>query len=164
MPYIPKHQRAFLDPLIDALARKIAVGKNAARKGFAGFVNYAVTRLLLKLLGVTDLSWRPPHGTYDYDKINEAIGVLECCKLELYRRLAAPYENEKIADNGEVIEPPPYCSACGNSGMVQSGPCPSCERGTHKTPVEKCRHLRCAAVRRFHQMCWMCLDCREIMP
>jgi hypothetical protein len=34
--------------------------------------------------------------------VNEAIGVLECAKLELYRRVAAPYEDEKIAESGDV--------------------------------------------------------------
>jgi hypothetical protein len=30
------------------------------------------------------------------------IGALECCKLELYRMMAAPYEDDKIAENGGV--------------------------------------------------------------
>jgi hypothetical protein len=38
----------------------------------------------------------------NYLIINEVIGVLECAKLELYRRIAAPYEDEKLADNGDV--------------------------------------------------------------
>jgi len=29
-------------------------------------------------------------------------GVLECAKLELYRRIAAPYEDTKIEENGDV--------------------------------------------------------------
>lgn len=37
-----------------------------------------------------------------YQTINEIVGVLECCKLEFYRRLAAPYEDEKIKENGDV--------------------------------------------------------------
>jgi hypothetical protein len=37
-----------------------------------------------------------------YAEINEVVGVLECCKLELYRRLAAPYEDTKIKENGDV--------------------------------------------------------------
>ena len=37
-----------------------------------------------------------------YSKINALIGVLECAKLELYRRVAAPYENDKIDENGDV--------------------------------------------------------------
>jgi hypothetical protein len=34
--------------------------------------------------------------------LNEVVGALECAKLELYRRVAAPYEDEKIAENGDV--------------------------------------------------------------
>lgn len=32
----------------------------------------------------------------------EAIAALECTKLELARRRLAPYENQKLADNGDV--------------------------------------------------------------
>jgi hypothetical protein len=32
----------------------------------------------------------------------EAIGALECCKLEFYRRVAVPYEDRKIKSNGDV--------------------------------------------------------------
>ncbi len=39
-----------------------------------------------------------------YASINAAIGVLECAKLELYRRIAAPYEDKKIEQNGDVYE------------------------------------------------------------
>ena len=38
----------------------------------------------------------------EYARINELIGVLECAKLELYRRIAVPYEDTKIAENGDV--------------------------------------------------------------
>lgn len=41
------------------------------------------------------------HGL-SYGTINEVIGVLECAKLELYRRIAAPYEDKKREENGEV--------------------------------------------------------------
>ena len=34
--------------------------------------------------------------------MNEAIGVLECAKLELYQRVIADYENEKMRVNGDV--------------------------------------------------------------
>lgn len=37
-----------------------------------------------------------------YAIINEMIGALECAKLELYRRIAAPYEDTKIQENGDV--------------------------------------------------------------
>jgi hypothetical protein len=38
-----------------------------------------------------------------YAAINDVIGVLECLKLEVYRRIAAGYEDEKSRLNGEVF-------------------------------------------------------------
>lgn len=38
----------------------------------------------------------------NYQRINNLIGALECAKLELYRVIAAPYENTKISENGHV--------------------------------------------------------------
>jgi len=38
----------------------------------------------------------------NYRNINELVGVFECAKLELYRRVASPYEDEKIQSNGDV--------------------------------------------------------------
>lgn len=58
-----------------------------------GELNYAITYIIdyyLKQKGIS------------YTNINEVIGVLECAKLELYRRIAAPYEENKILENGDV--------------------------------------------------------------
>lgn len=38
----------------------------------------------------------------NYQAFNDVIGALEGCKLELYRRLVAPYEDTKIEENGDV--------------------------------------------------------------
>lgn len=38
----------------------------------------------------------------NYANLNSVIGVLECAKLELYRRIVAPYEDTKIEMNGDV--------------------------------------------------------------
>lgn len=56
-------------------------------------LNYCISTLLSKSLAA--------QGT-NYRKINELIGVLECAKLELYRRVASPYEDEKKDSNGDV--------------------------------------------------------------
>ena len=37
-----------------------------------------------------------------YFYLNRAMGVLECIKQEFYRRVAAPYEDIKIVENGDV--------------------------------------------------------------
>lgn len=59
----------------------------------AGELNYLVTRLCDAFLMKTGLS---------YKNINQAIGALECAKLELYRRIASPYEDKKSRENGDV--------------------------------------------------------------
>lgn len=43
------------------------------------------------------------HGL-SYARVNEVIGALECCKLELYRRIVAPYEDKKVVENGDVYD------------------------------------------------------------
>jgi hypothetical protein len=37
-----------------------------------------------------------------YQSINDVLGALEGAKLEFYRRIAAPYEDTKIQENGDV--------------------------------------------------------------
>jgi hypothetical protein len=41
-------------------------------------------------------------GSTGYQHINDIIGALEGAKLEFYRRVAAPYEDTKITENGDV--------------------------------------------------------------
>jgi len=59
----------------------------------AGELNYLVTHLCDSFLMETGLS---------YKNINQAIGALECAKLELYRKIASPYEDRKEIENGPV--------------------------------------------------------------
>lgn len=56
-----------------------------------GDLNYIFTRLLLN----TKPSCYADH--------NRNMGVLESCKHEYYRRHVAPYEDEKIKENGDVV-------------------------------------------------------------
>lgn len=39
---------------------------------------------------------------YRTRQLRDAVGALECCKLEFYRRVAVPYEDRKIKSNGDV--------------------------------------------------------------
>lgn len=59
----------------------------------AGEFNFIVTSLIDDYLENHGLS---------YDTINTIIGAMECAKLELYRRIAVPYENIKIKENGDA--------------------------------------------------------------
>jgi len=87
-------------PYITPQARERLDSGNAP--GNAGELNYAITRLVDAYL-VTAAS---EAGRRRYAHLNEAIGVLECAKLELYRRVAAPYEDAKMADSGDVYTVP----------------------------------------------------------
>lgn len=58
-----------------------------------GELNFLLTSIVSEYLMDEGLS---------YGAVNEVIGVLECVKLELYRRVAAPYENNKKEINGDV--------------------------------------------------------------
>ena len=40
----------------------------------------------------------------NYATINDIVGALEGAKLEFYRRIAVPYEDKKILENGDVYE------------------------------------------------------------
>ena len=86
MPYIKQEQREQLDSYIDSLLN------NLPDEQFAGNFNYIITRLADGLL----------QRQKNYARINEIIGTLECAKLELYRRVAGPYEDTKITENGDV--------------------------------------------------------------
>ena len=59
----------------------------------AGELNYQITKLdheYINRLGVS------------YQTFNDVIGALEGCKMELYRKVIAPYEDIKQAENGSV--------------------------------------------------------------
>lgn len=83
-------------PYVDRSARERLAG--GAPPENVGELNYLVTRLVDRYLAA--------RGGIRYSHLNEAIGVLECAKLELYRRLAAPYEDAKCAESGDVYESP----------------------------------------------------------
>lgn len=91
MPYITKEQREQLDPSIELLFSELDYMGDS--KNLAGLMNYSISALISKLLDTKGLN---------YHNINELIGMLECAKLELYRRVASPYEDEKIKSNGDV--------------------------------------------------------------
>ena len=87
MPYIPKEERKELDEIAGALTTNLRNGN------FRGKLNYFISSVAQGLIEANGVS---------YSFINDFIGVLECCKLELYRRVASPYEYRKIEENGDV--------------------------------------------------------------
>ena len=63
----------------------------------SGELNYAFTREILRYIDVQGL---------DYSIINDIVGALEGAKAEFQRRVVAPYEDRKIAQNGDVYHAP----------------------------------------------------------
>jgi hypothetical protein len=59
---------------------------------FPGDLNYVITKIVRDYLG----------NVPTYADFTAAIGVLESAKLELYRRMIAPYEDQKLKENGDV--------------------------------------------------------------
>lgn len=80
MPYIKQGGRSEID-------------RRARMAATSGELNYAITKLCKY--------WFQYHGE-DYQAINDVLGALEGAKLEFYRRVAVPFEEKKIKENGDV--------------------------------------------------------------
>lgn len=80
MPYIPDDQRHIIDATTP------------------GQLNYKVTCDVLRYLRFRE----GVDGRLTYAAFNDAVGALECAKLELYRRLGGPLEEDAIARNGDL--------------------------------------------------------------
>jgi len=78
MPYIKKEERK----------RVLMRGAQTP-----GELNYLFTYWIKKYISDNGKS---------YQTFNDIIGALEGCKLEIYRRDIAPYEDAKINENGDV--------------------------------------------------------------
>jgi len=97
MPYIAPKDREKLDGLIDQLADQIVVEAKEYNydAAFAGLLNYACTRLALKLV-------RLQFGKIRYWTIATVTGVFKNIADEFYRRVGVPYEDKQINKNGDV--------------------------------------------------------------
>lgn len=80
MPYVTKEERELL--LRDLIGAESA-----------GQLNYLFTSEIQSYIQTKGLS---------YQTLNDIIGALEGAKLELYRRVAANYEDRKRNENGDV--------------------------------------------------------------
>lgn len=92
MPYIKQEYRHNLNKLAEDVVTELIKLNNDESTEYAGNFNFFVSSVINKLL----------YKNLSYSMINELIGALECTKLELYRRMASPYEDKKSKDNGEV--------------------------------------------------------------
>jgi hypothetical protein len=88
MPYIKKENRTILKSVTTALENNPPTT--------AGELNYILT--------MTCFAFLKKNLLINYQSYNDVIGALESCKLEMYRRSVAPYEDIKISENGDVYE------------------------------------------------------------
>ncbi|MEO1384975.1 MAG: hypothetical protein AAFV78_17260 [Bacteroidota bacterium] len=100
MPYIPQSQRQEIDPAIDQLIEQmvsLVKKQDQAERIFPGVLNYVCTRIAL---GVA----KGVFGRMRYFLLASLAGVFSNISSELYRRVAAPYEDEKIISDGDLDE------------------------------------------------------------
>ena len=86
MPYIKENKREKFDEGLSLIFESLDFDN------YEGELNYIIACMSSYLLV----------GATNYQRINGLIGALECAKLELYRRVAVPYEDQKIKENGDV--------------------------------------------------------------
>ena len=87
MPYIAAEDRPQYDKVLEELTTLL---KANPPESIDGDLNYVVTKIIKNIYPLR------------YYHINKAMGVLECIQHEFYRRVAAPYEDTKIEQNGDV--------------------------------------------------------------
>ena len=80
MPYITGDRRGWID--------------SGCLPETAGELNYTLTMIVKSYLGASP----------NYQRYNDVVGALECCKLEMVRRRLNSYEDSKIAQNGDVYQ------------------------------------------------------------
>ncbi len=91
MPYISKEKREVLDPVIEDLIQAFrGLQSDDPLDNTQANLNYVISRLLDRMY------------TSNYQEIVNALGTLVATALEYYRRVAAPYENQKCHDEGDV--------------------------------------------------------------
>jgi len=98
MPYIDEEERLELDTQIDNIILAIRDNKTNLNNphdfsNYLGRINYCFSRIIYGVM--RDVSYR---------NIAMVTGVLENIKQEYYRRVAEPYEDIKIRQNGDIKE------------------------------------------------------------
>lgn len=94
MPYIKQDLRTELDPHIDLLIEKMNEMTVDNPEQIDGILNYVITVLMRNLYGNSTNT--------SYTELNAVIGVVFCAALEHYRTVAAPHEDQKKFENGDV--------------------------------------------------------------
>lgn len=94
MPYIEPENRHKYETAITEIVTQLNL-RGTSGLYPVGDLNYIISTIIQKTLQRQGMR---------YQTLNAIVGSLECCKLEVYRRLASPYEDEKITKNGDVYD------------------------------------------------------------
>jgi len=90
MPYLTDDARAKIDDHINDII-DVLINTDVS---VPGGLNYAICRVADGVIAAKGES---------YSQYNTLLGSLEAAKLEIYRRMVAPYEDAKSYQNGEVF-------------------------------------------------------------
>ncbi len=94
MPYIKQELRDKIDPAITNLVK--AIQSEIADENLDGVLNYTLTRVACGAM--------MPAKERRYTLVARVIAAFECAKIEIYRRIGAPYEDVCIGRNGDLEE------------------------------------------------------------
>lgn len=97
MPYIHASEKEKLAGVIKGFKDVLTNDWNTTSN--PGHLNYLITELCLVYLNNREERFLRDAKYHDY---NDIVGVLESAKLEFYRRAVTAYEEQKIAENGDV--------------------------------------------------------------
>ena len=92
MPYLKEKFRNEISNHGELTALKFYVS-SLKDEDFPAALNFVIHSLVKAWLGNKKLT---------YLKLNTVLGAIEAAKLEIYRVIAATYENEKRSENGDV--------------------------------------------------------------
>ncbi|MFO7728791.1 MAG: hypothetical protein R6X11_10745 [Desulfonatronovibrio sp.] len=84
MPYIKQDRRSVFDGMLQELA------ENVQNEGELNYCIYKLSRLIIKRTGKS------------YANLSMCSSAMEHAKLEWYRKVLSPYEDEKIRENGDI--------------------------------------------------------------
>ena len=85
MPYITKEKRKRLDGLIKNVISELEPLSSGEKNYF-----------------LSSVTWGLFDANKTYSNANDLVGLLECVKLEFYRRKVAELEDEKMIENGDI--------------------------------------------------------------
>ncbi len=93
MPYISKEEREQHDPCINNLFTNLNTMDNDRISGHLNYILFRLAKLLCN---------EQSGGKHNYARMAVVSSALSEAQAEFRRRIMAPYEDEKIKQNGDI--------------------------------------------------------------